>query len=128
MTQPDAPTPDPATGSMNVREALIAARALIDRPEAWFVGRGMSARDANGEKCEPDSPTAVSWCGYGAVFAVLPTERVESGEYLLAIRMLDAACPTKAFCYWQDTVAHPVMLAAFDRAIAAAAAAEGTSS
>jgi hypothetical protein len=112
---------------MIVRDVLIAARALIERPEKWSVGRGMSARDASGEKCDPQSPTAVSWCGYGAVFAVLSTEHIDSGEYLVAIRLLDAACPTKAFCYWQDTVAHPVMLAAFDRAIAAATA-EGTPS
>ena len=57
MTMPDT-TPTP-------RELLVAARAIIARPEAWTQGTG--ARDAAGEPIGVEHPDAVSWCATGAL-------------------------------------------------------------
>lgn len=43
-------------------------------PTRWT--QGANARDANGNKCEPEEPQAVCWCLVGAVTRVV-SERIE---------------------------------------------------
>lgn len=50
---------------MNVKEQLIAAKALIATREAWT--QGTSARDSLGHAVDPRSPDATCWCAMGAI-------------------------------------------------------------
>jgi hypothetical protein len=105
---------------MTVAEALRAARALIADESRHAVGYG--ALDADGKECAPLSDRARAWCAYGAVSAAsggsLPTYRVAVDALRKACDALDL--PTPAFV--NDYLTHATLLAAFDRAIAAAEA------
>lgn len=60
--------------------------ALLDSPERWTQDVG--ARNAAGEKCDPLSPDAVSWCLIGA-----------------------------AWCATWDTEKYPVVMSTFNQAL-----------
>ena len=63
MTTPTAhPPPGP------VRDILLAAADLLDRPGAWC--RGQYARDRRGQATSPYAEDAVSWCATGALMRV----------------------------------------------------------
>ena len=110
---------------MTPKEILIAARAKIEAPERWT--QGAFAKTAKRNKANPNSPRAVCWCILGAVSAVTgdnpnrPDRAISSR--LAAATNVDAY--NECVIEWNDAPerAHAEVLAAFDRAIAAADAA-----
>ena len=107
---------------MTPKEILIAARAKIEAPERWT--QGAYAKTAKRNKANPRSPRATCWCILGAVAAVTgdnpnrPDRAISSG--LAAAARVDAY--NECVIEWNDTPGrtHAEVLAAFDRAIAAA--------
>lgn len=55
----------------DVLRTLVEARALLSKPGAWC--QVTLARDASGNQVDPDAPSAVSWCMFGAMERVAPT-------------------------------------------------------
>jgi hypothetical protein len=102
---------------MTTREILIAARALIERPEDWC--RGAYARSATGRECFPTSPHAKSRCGLGAVSAAMnmSVPYWMGARACLVEKALMAAIGGVDFGPWQDHATHTQVVAAFDRAI-----------
>ncbi len=96
------------------RDILVAARALIERPERWT--QGAYRRDAEGDKCDEDH--AVCWCVEGAMLHV---SNRYSYEYHNAHRLLVVATGTSLTGaeHWNDwpSRTHQQVLATFDRAI-----------
>jgi hypothetical protein len=107
---------------MTPKEILIAARAKIEAPERWT--QGAYAKTAKRNKADPNSPRATCWCILGAVAAVTgdnpnrPDRAISSG--LAAAAGVDAY--NECVIEWNDAPGrtHAEVLAAFDRAIAAA--------
>lgn len=97
---------------MTTKEILIAARAKIDAPERWT--QGVVARNADGHPTYISAENAVCWCIAGAITSV-GGDDVACGVFL-------RATGTKHIGKWNDdpTRTHAEVLAAFDRAIAAA--------
>ena len=88
--------------NMTVKEQLIAAKALIDKPEKWCQG---NAIDAQGRICASQALRTITGGG------------LADAEYeALADAM---AGPGSLVCAWNDTHTHAEVIAAFDRAIAA---------
>ncbi len=107
---------------MTPREILIAAHALIADPAKYAytpIGRG-TARDRSDQSIDPRDRLAVRWCGVGACFAVTEDTPVNDDSVVDASRLLDAAVGRGGFLHWEQTAKHADVLAAFDRAIAAA--------
>jgi hypothetical protein len=104
---------------MTPKEILIAARAKIEAPERWT--HGAYARDAAGRKVEPTCPDAVRWCVRGAIDA--STEQ-HSNKRPSSVLFSQAVAGYGALYIpiWNDAPnrTHAEVLAAFDRAIAAA--------
>jgi len=106
----------PATEIDETTTLLIRARALLVR--GWC--RGTPARSRLGVQVSPLSRRAVAWCAGGALFAARLTA---SGlDYHRAAARLIAAIGGVSVADFNDTqeTVEPV-LAAFDRAIGAAA-------
>lgn len=107
---------------MNTLEVLVAARELISAPERWTTG--VLARNSKRHTVEPDDPSAICWCGMGAVVAVTPPqERVlapnDHWMYLPALNRLRATVGYDIFPDFNDSHDHAQVLAAFDAAIEA---------
>jgi hypothetical protein len=79
---------------MTARDALIAARQKIEKPECWT--QDVSARDSDGEPCEAWSPKAVCWCASGAVDEVTFDAEIES-QALAALRAALQQAPGTTF-------------------------------
>lgn len=104
-------------------EDLKAARAVIETPDKW--AKGYYAYDAKGNWTDADNPEACKFCGIGAV------QKVTDGEWgdraRVVEKFLTEVIRSDTFLYFPkfnddpDTT-HADVLAAFDRAIAAAEA------
>lgn len=101
-------------------ETLIAARAVIERPENWC--QGYAAMTSGGRPAFADNPKAVRFCALGAIGRVLGRGiglRTDPGVLALV-----AACPcapdysVAIVAPFNNTHTHPEVLALFDRAIA----------
>lgn len=104
---------------MTTVEILRAAKALIDTPEKWTQGK--YARDAEGHALDHSKDGfagAVCYCAVGALWAA-----AGSFDEAAVSRVRDAA-GTHILHPWNDDPerTHPEVMAAFDRAIAAAEA------
>jgi hypothetical protein len=104
------------------REVLVAARALIARPEAWT--QGALARTVENGVASSVGDFATCWCAEGAVVKVGGDEiwhEVEGGRclYEQTLDALRVAAGGIAIHRFNDTHSHADVLAAFDRAIAA---------
>jgi hypothetical protein len=99
---------------ITARKILIAARAKIERPEAWTKGR--YARDKNGEGTIPNSRHAVCWCAIGAVHAASPSDTAPALTQLN--RFVPGGEATYTYNDFPETT-HAEILALYDRAIAA---------
>jgi len=53
---------------MKAKEVLVQAKKLISDPAHWT--QRVSARNAENAVCQTDSPDAVCWCSYGAVYKI----------------------------------------------------------
>ncbi len=62
------------TGTKEVHDVLVAARALIAAPERWC--KGAVARTQGGLPTTPCDPRAVAWCANGACICVAPNDRL----------------------------------------------------
>lgn len=104
---------------MTPKEILIAARAKIEAPERWT--HGAYARDAGGREVEPTCPAAVCWCVRGAIDA---STRHHSSNRPASVLFSQAVAGYGPLFIpiWNDapTRTHTEVIAAFDRAIAAA--------
>lgn len=96
---------------------LRAARAVIEKPEAWT--KFEFARDARGEPASVESSDAVCFCASGAVIRTVPGDRRG-----VVVDTLKHASPLGAIANFNDDnlTAHADILNLFDRAIAAAEA------
>ena len=101
---------------------LRIAKELISTPETWT--KGQLARDVNGNAVSSLLPTAVCYCGQGAIKAV-------ACNFYLAQRpaqqFLHQSRPNDYFARFSDfndypKTTHADVMAAFDRAIALAEA------
>jgi hypothetical protein len=105
---------------MEAVEILKKARGLLSQPGAWT--RGWFAKDASGEPCQSNDPSAVCFCAFGAVnkFSSGPGLRDANNEATRALNDVVGADGTwKTFANFNDaqSTVEPV-LAAFDAAIA----------
>jgi hypothetical protein len=102
---------DPAP--LSERGILVAARALIEHPEAWT--KGEYARDKKGNRVSPSSRKAACWCARGAIL------RAAAGNIPAGFRAHDRlwAVIRGSITRWNDAPerTHAEVLAAFDRAI-----------
>lgn len=105
---------------MTIAEILEAAKAKIANPENWT--QGYYAKDENGDELLGNEPDAVCFCGYGAIEAVTDTVHMGKGWPKEAEDALDAAAGKNFPCF-NDERTHAEVLAVFDKAIAAAKAA-----
>ena len=99
---------------------LSIARALIEK--GWATG--IWARDADGEYCDAQSPSAVCWCSAGAIAAARGMIEFDA-LYTPEASLLRGAIGGKPIPQWNDDLdrTKDEVLAAFDRAIALARAA-----
>jgi hypothetical protein len=94
---------------MTPSEILTAARELISVPERWT--QGDYAKDKDGRSCLEDDEGAVCYCSVGAISKV----RFSSVALEFLAREAGGYIPD-----FNDTHTHAEVIAAFDRAIAAA--------
>lgn len=111
----------PGAPSISTRAALLAARKLIEKPENW--ARGWYAYDENRNRCGSLSADAVCWCAVGAIHKVTGTdgflrEHPANDLFFRTVRKIDPSCD--AAHEFNDSYTHADVLAAFDKAIAAA--------
>lgn len=105
---------------MTVAEVLRAARAKITEPGTWC--KHMAACDRDGVKVHPREAEATSFCMLGSLQAVATS--LYSEALTVLAEHLSGAVPwrTGKISAWNDNPVrtHAEVLAAFDRAIAAA--------
>lgn len=101
---------------MTTADLLSAIRALIADPEHWTAG--CAARDVHGQLVMPETPEAVR---FGALVRLAPDEGADDIRNLAA-EALNAAVGPLGWSWWEDAHGrtHAEVLAAVDRAIAAA--------
>lgn len=106
---------------MTTLEVLTAAREKIAAPEHWTqeaFARRMPDEDEGqevGDDIDPCKPNAVCWCATGAIAAVQGASAPEWGDLLTqAFGMTDSELER-----FNDSHAHPEVLALFDKAVAA---------
>ncbi len=106
---------------MTTLELLKAARARIERPEAWT--QGSWARDADGHRCAENAPGAVRWCSLGAIQG--PRQVVGDAEAALKDTLVDRGSSVAVSTFNDDpTRTHAEVLDLFDRTIARLEAAQ----
>lgn len=100
-----------------VQKILSDAKARISDPANWT--KGVCARNALGETVDVRDARACQWCSMGAILAVLPP----NADICIVATAMRPAVDGKWFVTWQDRPerAHAEVMAAFDRAIEAAA-------
>lgn len=91
-------------------EDLKAARAVIEKPEAWTKGKW--ARTKGGQGVSWDSPEAVCFCAEGAIRLTVPYDR----EVVTQSSLLGHYYMLAAFNDDPETT-HAEILALFDNAI-----------
>ncbi len=99
---------------MNVTEQLRAAKAKILDPERWC--KGSAARDCLGLGVWPDSPLAVSWCQFGAVYCIAGLDGLRpflQQALQQAAKQLGYTDPVDL----NDSGTHGLVMAMFDSAI-----------
>lgn len=92
---------------MNVKETLIAARALIADKERWTTG--VWARDSKDVVCDPGDPRSARWCAHGALLAVASNTEAA----FLALTTAHNTDPARV----NDILGHTAVLEMYDRAI-----------
>ena len=99
-----------------IADVLRAARAKIERPEAWM--KGNFARDKRKLATDSNALNAVCWDSAGAVYAT----PFNINMHILAILLLRKTLGVSSITAWNDASkrTHAEVLAAFDRAILAA--------
>jgi hypothetical protein len=115
---------------LTAAEVLRRARKVIEDPERWTAG--FLARDSEGGAISPRTSSACRWCAMGAVCYVLERQAVDS-RVEPVVRILDGAAealgygPVSANANGESSItrlndhgSHAEVLAAFDKAIAAA--------
>lgn len=102
---------------MNTKEILIAARQLVEKPERWT--QGVFARDLNGRPVDLLGPHAKCFCISGAVGRVVKRDHAKWDQIL---ELLAKTARRRNIVRFNDANkrTHAEVLAAFDRAIAAA--------
>lgn len=107
---------------MTPKEILIAARAKIEAPERWTQGK--FAQTPMADEVPPDSPLASCWCVLGAIAAITHDDPhdIRDEVYWPIHKAIGLPADSLAIPAWNDapTRTHAEVLAAFDRAIAAA--------
>ncbi len=105
---------------MTTKEILIAARAKIEAPERWTQGE--FARSKIDRRVKATSDRAECWCIMGAVDAVVKNDPDRFRDANLAVGHAIGIRELREIADWNDDPArtHAEVLAAFDRAIAAA--------
>lgn len=98
---------------MTTKEILIAARALIEKPEHWM--QGAYAAKHGGVHVDPWAVDACAWCAWGAVSKFTPLR-----YFTPAYDALKAVVGCLPDFNDDNGTTHAEVLAAFDRAIAAA--------
>lgn len=95
-------------------DVLHRARELIAEPEHWT--QGAPARDRRGDSCDVFNKHAVSWCVVGVICRAGLTEARNDALEAFARVIFGGIVP------WNEDPerTHAEVLAAFDRAIAAA--------
>ena len=96
---------------------LRDVRALIADPDRWVMG--CAARDAHGQSVMPERPEAVRFSAFGALVRLAPADDDIRDR---AAEALNAAVGPEGWTSWEDAPGrtHAEVLAALDRAIAAA--------
>jgi hypothetical protein len=109
----------PPRTELSVREVLVAARKLIEKPENWCQHGYALADDDDGTS--PLNKRAVKWCMAGACYraAGRPVHFSDPD----AIKLLERITSANWIPDWNDAPdrTHAEVLAAFDKAIAEAA-------
>ncbi len=110
---------------MTTAEVLRKALALIDTPEKWT--KVVIARNAHGKEVSHRSADAVCFCMDGALARAADLE-ISRGryEYEGATRAIRTATGEREYWLWNDAPerTHAEVVAAFQKAIAAAEAGE----
>ena len=111
---------------MNAVTILRSARDTLDHEAAWT--KGEMARDATGNPVCIGSHRAVQWCALGAIwrYSESPRDDREAAQHALASILCRDRVPSTgrwSVPVWNDAPdrTHAEVLAAFDRAIEAAA-------
>lgn len=107
---------------METLEILIAARALIEKPENW--AQGIFAADSEGNELPAWSLNANCFCAIGAIARA---GKMTNGTACYhpatdALASVLGKKATSAVAEFNDTRSHSDVLDLFDRAIAAASA------
>ena len=102
---------------MTIAGLLRDVRALIADPDRWAMG--CAARDAQGQAVMPERPEAVRFSAFGAPVRLAPAAHEIRDR---AAEALNAAVGPEGWNWWEDAPGrtHAEVLAALDRAIAAA--------
>lgn len=105
---------------METVEILTKARELISDESRWT--KYAYTRKADGEKADDQMDVAVCFCGVGAIAKVKGQNPMDATESFEAYLLAQAAGVRDVvdFFTFNDTHTHAEVLAAFDRAIAAA--------
>lgn len=99
-----------AENAATVVDVLVAARKLIEKPENWTTC--VLSRDVDGAPVSAFATRAFCWCSIGAII------RAEGrGHESGACTLLAKAIGTDDITEFNDSHAHPEVLAAFDKAI-----------
>ena|SRR5690242_17150449 len=94
------------------------ARQLIADEQHWC--RRHFGEDVNGFPASPTSPSAIKWCGLGAVIAAAYEITVDHrAAHDLAIRAMQPLYGTPTLVKVNDVRGHAAVLALFDEVIAA---------
>lgn len=119
----EATAPD---SGRSTRDILIAARALIEKPERWIKGKFFDTRWVKGK------PAQDCYCAVGAISqAGFYLARTALNEDAISAVSVGAGLPAKTYwkplSNWNDAPerTHAEVLAAFDRAIAASCPTDG---
>ena len=100
---------------LSIKQLLIAARALIEKPEHWT--QEVHARDSAGNKVSPNSSKAVCFCAHGALVRVF--NKTYGLEEEKATAYLKKQTGTAIWTF-NDSHTHEEVLNVFDKAIASA--------
>lgn len=100
---------------MGTKEVLIEARKLLEQPEHWT--QGVFARNAKGRPVNMTAPDAVCFCISGAIGRASDKD---SQRWQAALDFLCEKIRRKNIANFNDTHTHVEVLAALDKAIAAA--------
>lgn len=104
-----------------IRDVLVRARALIEKPEAWT--KNTFARDKDGDEVSRALDEAVCWCAAGAIYRScegdFETYRYATQAVRHAVGLGDFEVTHKSIGEdWNDISDHATVLAGLDRAIA----------